>query len=129
MILAPSQKWLMLIATLLGFLAVAAGAFGAHALKPKLQESQLSIFEVAVRYQMYHVFAIFVAVWIASHFPSLISQLSGWFFLIGTLIFSGSLFLLVFTSYRFFGALTPIGGLTLLLGWLSLFISVLRTII
>lgn len=110
---------LLLIGSILGFLGVGAGAFGAHALKTRITPEMQTIFETAVRYQMYHVFAIFIAVWLQS-------ALAGWFFFSGILIFSGSLYLLSLTSIRAFGAITPIGGLLLLLGWLVLAVYLLK---
>ena len=115
-----SQKWLLIIGALMGFMSVAMGAFGAHALKQKLGHEMLSVFEVGARYQMYHALAIFFAVWISTLASGMLPPLSGWLFVAGTFIFSGSLYLLAMTGIRFFGAITPIGGVLLLLGWLCL---------
>ena len=111
---------LLFISCLLGFLGVAGGAFGAHALKTRLTPDLLAAFEVGIRYQMYHLFAIFASVWLNA-------PLSGWLFFIGILLFSGSLYLLALTSIRLFGAITPIGGLLLLAGWLTLALKILNT--
>lgn len=111
---------LLLISCFLGFLGVAGGAFGAHALKARLSPDMLTVFEVGIRYQMYHLFAIFAAVWLNA-------PLAGWLFFSGIILFSGSLYLLALTSVRIFGAVTPIGGLLLLAGWLTLAFKVLKS--
>jgi uncharacterized membrane protein YgdD (TMEM256/DUF423 family) len=103
-----------------GFLSVAAGAFGAHALKARLATDLLEIFETAARYQMYHALALVLVAlaydrWAAAHVAW-----AGWLFMLGTVIFSGSLYLLALTGMRWLGAVTPIGGLCFLAGWLSL---------
>jgi len=112
----------------LGFMAVAMGAFGAHLLAARLSVRDLEIFETAVRYQMYHALAlILIAALIPrSTAPALISS-AGWAFTVGVIVFSGSLYLLVFSGVRTFGAITPIGGVALLAGWALLFTSLLRT--
>lgn len=118
-----SYHWLLFCGALMGFVGVAAGAFGAHALKHRLTPEMLSVFEVGVRYQMYHALAIVAAAFITTSFWAL---LAGSFFIGGTLIFSGSLYLLTLTDVRAWGAVTPIGGAILLLGWLSLMIAALQ---
>jgi uncharacterized membrane protein YgdD (TMEM256/DUF423 family) len=114
------------IGALLGFLAVAAGAFGAHALRARLTPEDLSVFETAARYQMYHALALVGAAWVVGRWPGAAATASGWLFLLGTLVFSGSLYLLVLTGARWLGAVTPIGGLALLAGWLALAWAVAR---
>ena len=108
------------IGAAMGFLAVAAGAFGAHALRARLTPGDLEIFETAARYQMYHALALLAAAWAVGRWPGGAAQLAGWLFLGGTVVFSGSLYLLVLTGQRWLGAVTPIGGLGLLAGWLAL---------
>lgn len=103
--------------------AVAAGAFGAHALRARLEPRDLEIFETAVRYQMYHALALLVAAWATERAPASTAMAAGWLFLAGTLVFSGSLYLLVLTGTRWLGAVTPIGGLCFLAGWLALALS------
>lgn len=115
-----AQKCLLSLACLMGFVSVAAGAFGAHALKQKLTAEMLSVFEVGARYQMYHAFAICLAVWLSTIVPGTLLLLSGWLFFVGILIFSGSLYLLAWTDVRILGAFTPIGGVLFLVGWLCL---------
>ena len=102
------------------FIGVAAGAFGAHGLKSRLSAEMLSVFEVGVRYQMYHAFALIVTAWAQTRWPSTLVTASGWFFVIGTVLFSGSLYLLSLSGLRWLGAITPLGGLAFLAGWLCL---------
>jgi uncharacterized membrane protein YgdD (TMEM256/DUF423 family) len=102
------------------FVGVAAGAFGAHALKSRLDPEMLTIFEVGVRYQMYHAFGLLAAAWAFTRWPSAALTAGGWLFAAGTVIFSGSLYLLSFTGLRWLGAITPIGGVAFLAGWLCL---------
>jgi uncharacterized membrane protein YgdD (TMEM256/DUF423 family) len=102
------------------FIGVAAGAFGAHGLKSRLSAETLGVFEVGVRYQMYHAFALFVAAWAQGRWPGALVTASGWLFVLGTLLFSGSLYVLSLTGVRWLGAITPLGGLAFLGGWLSL---------
>ena len=106
-----------------GFLGVALGAFGAHALKASLAPDMLAVFETGVRYQMYHVFALFAAAWAWARWPSRVLAASGWLFVAGIVIFSGSLYLLALTGVRMLGAITPVGGLAFLAGWLCLAIG------
>lgn len=109
------------------FLAVAAGAFGAHALRRRLDESLLAAFETGIRYQMYHALALLAVAWVVDRWGGGLVVWSGWLFVAGTVVFSGSLYLLALTGQRMFGAVTPLGGVALLAGWLVLLIGVLRT--
>lgn len=102
------------------FLAVALGAFGAHALKARLSSEMLEVFEVGVRYHFYHALGLFVVAWATTRWPAGAVIAAGWLFLAGTVIFSGSLYLLSFTGQRWLGAVTPIGGAAFLAGWLCL---------
>lgn len=113
-------------AALFGFLGVALGAFGAHALKDKLDPYLLDVFEVGVRYQMYHALALLAVAWAASRAPGLAVQVAGWGFVIGTLIFSGSLYILALSGIRWLGAITPIGGVALLVGWAALLVAFIK---
>jgi uncharacterized membrane protein YgdD (TMEM256/DUF423 family) len=121
-----TDKTLFILGSLSGFLSVAAGAFGAHGLKNKLAPEMLAIFETAARYQMFHAFALFAAAWAVTQFHPGLARSAGWFFLFGTLVFSGSLYLLVFTGVKTWGAVTPLGGLMLLAGWICLALSAFR---
>jgi uncharacterized membrane protein YgdD (TMEM256/DUF423 family) len=102
------------------FLAVALGAFAAHGLRNKLTPEMLTIFETGVRYQMYHALALLGVAWASTRWPGGSITAAGWLFILGTIIFSGSLYLLSFTGVRWLGAITPIGGAAFLLGWLLL---------
>jgi uncharacterized membrane protein YgdD (TMEM256/DUF423 family) len=101
----------------MAFLAVALGAFGAHALKDRLTPDMLAIFEVGVRYQMYHALGLVGVAWAVSRWPESSAHVAGWAFIAGILVFSGSLYLLTLTGARWLGAITPLGGLAFLAGW------------
>lgn len=114
------ERTFFAVGAISAFIGVAAGAFGAHGLKDRLSAEMLVIFETAVRYQMYHAFALLAAAWANSRFPGSITAASGWLFIIGTILFSGSLYILSLTEMRWLGAITPLGGLAFLAGWLCL---------
>jgi uncharacterized membrane protein YgdD (TMEM256/DUF423 family) len=101
-------------------LAVALGAFAAHGLRGRLSADLLATFEVGARYQMYHALGLLAAGWATSRWPGGAVTAAGWLFLAGTLVFSGSLYLLSLTGQKWLGAITPIGGAALLAGWLAL---------
>ncbi len=109
-----------LAAAVSAFIAVAAGAFGAHALKGQLGADALAVFEVAVRYQMYHALALIGVAWACTRWPSRLVHAGGWLLAGGSWLFSGSLYLLCFTGVKWLGAMTPLGGAALLAGWLCL---------
>jgi uncharacterized membrane protein YgdD (TMEM256/DUF423 family) len=121
-----TDRLLFVFGAVSGFVAVGAGAFGAHALKATLAPEMLAIFETGVRYQMYHALALLAAAWAASRWPGLPAAAAGLCFSAGTVIFSGSLYLLAFTGVRGFGAITPFGGALLLVGWLLLAVTAWR---
>ena len=108
------------------FLAVAAGAFGAHTLRARITPDLLAVFETAVRYQMYHALALFTVAWASNHWAGSPVRVAGWLFIGGTVLFSGSLYLLSLTGTRWLGAITPFGGFLFLCGWVSLAIGVAR---
>ena len=114
-------KLFITLASLSGMLAVVFGAFGAHALKGKLDDQALKVFETAVQYHFYHTFALLVVGVLALNQPqTVLLKSSGWLFVIGILVFSGSLYLLSLTGVRWLGAITPLGGLALIAGWACL---------
>jgi uncharacterized membrane protein YgdD (TMEM256/DUF423 family) len=132
----------LIIASGLGFLGVAFGAFGTHKLQARLSPDRLSQFETAVRYQLWHALALFGVVFVWSlRFPpaggwvaytplqpmpfQLWPALAGWLFVAGVILFSGSLYALALTANRRWGVVTPFGGVALLLGWLALLIAIL----
>lgn len=113
----PVGFWLGM-AGLLGGLAVAAGAFGAHALEGKLSSHYLTVYETAVQYQMYHALALLAVALLGAVLPDASwLQPSAWAFLVGIILFSGSLYALVFSGVRVLGMITPIGGVAFLVGW------------
>jgi len=114
------DRLFLALAAASGFLAVGAGAFGAHGLRTRLGPELLAVFEVAARYQMVHALALFGVAWAASRWPGRMVRASGWFFVAGTVLFSGSLYLLCLTGARWLGAVTPLGGLAFLAGWACL---------
>jgi uncharacterized membrane protein YgdD (TMEM256/DUF423 family) len=112
-----------------GFLAVALGAFGAHSLRDRLSADMLQVFQTGVTYQMYHALAlIVVGILLARYSVDGSAWLtgSGWLFVAGSVLFSGSLYALALSNVGWLGAITPLGGVAFLLGWLALAISVWR---
>lgn len=110
----------LVLAAASGFIAVAAGAFGAHALKERLAPDLLAVYDTAVRYQMFHVVGLIAVAWLAARSPGALLLASGSCFIAGTVLFSGSLYALALTGTRWLGAITPIGGVLFLAGWLLL---------
>ncbi|MEM7713240.1 MAG: DUF423 domain-containing protein [Cyanobacteria bacterium P01_A01_bin.68] len=113
------------LAAIFGGSSVAAGAFASHALKEQLSERALEIFEVGARYQMYHALALLlVAILLGqSQTPTTSLIASGWLFIIGILIFSGSLYALSLSDIKILGAITPLGGVAFIAGWGALLIA------
>ena len=107
-------------------MAVAAGAFGAHLLKPMLDVDMQDVFEAAVRYQMYHALALCLVASIAERHPKSRMAAVGWLFAVGIVLFSGSLYLLSLSGIRWVGALTPVGGAAFMAGWAVLAWTVAR---
>ena len=109
-----------LAGSLSALVAVGLGAFGAHILRARLSAEMLTVFETGARYHMYHALALLVTAWVAGRWSSPQASWAGWLFLAGTIIFSGSLYLLSVTGTRWWGAITPLGGVSFLLGWACL---------
>jgi uncharacterized membrane protein YgdD (TMEM256/DUF423 family) len=101
-------------------IAVAAGAFGAHALRTRLGPELLAVFETGARYQMYHAFGLMAVAWAITRWPGPLLTWAGWLFAAGTVLFSGSLYALALSGMRWLGAVTPFGGVAFLAGWLCL---------
>ena len=114
-----SQRFLIL-GTVFAGSGVAAGAFGAHALKEILDAPRLQVFDIATRYQMYHAFGLCIVSWAIDRYPEQRLEQTGWLFTIGILLFSGSLYVMSLAGIRWLGAVTPIGGLAFLAGWILL---------
>lgn len=110
-----------------GFLAVVAGSFGAHGLKGRVTPDSLAVFETAAKYQMYHGLALLAVGLLGQQgaLPGL--TLAGWSFLIGVVLFSGSLYALTLTGAKWFGAITPLGGVAFLVGWIALAVAAWRS--
>jgi len=124
------QKTFGIIAAVYGALAVILGAFGAHALREKLDTYHLDIFNKGVQYQFYHVVALFAVVLLSTKIQTKSLDFAGWFFIVGILFFSGSLYLLATRSLTgldsltsIIGPITPIGGLCFIIGWFLLAFS------
>jgi len=109
-----------ILGSFFALLAVAAGAFGGHVLKPRLAPDLFDIFEVAVRYHMYHALALLASSWAVTQWPGTLTQIAGWAFVAGIVLFAGSLYLLSLSGVRWLGAVTPLGGLSFMVGWFCL---------
>lgn len=120
-------RFFLIIGFFSALIGVALGAFGAHGLRTRLSPDMLAIFETAVRYQMYHAFGLFAVAWVAVQFPQSQAYVAGWLFMGGTVLFSGSLYVLSLTGVRWWGAVTPFGGVLFLIGWLWLAWNVWRS--
>ena len=115
------ERVFVFIGALSAFVAVAAGAYGSHGLKGKLSADMLTVFEIGVRYQMYHALALIASGFATAHWPGKLVTASGLLFLAGTIFFSGSIYLLCLrTGSKLYGPITPIGGGMLMIGWLCL---------
>ena len=121
----PTLNWFA-AGAVTGAIAVMLGAFGAHALRARVSEQLLNVFEIGVRYQMYHALALLAVGWAITRWPGPATNAAGWLFLAGIVIFSGSLYLMTLTGARWLGAITPLGGLCLIAGWIALAVAALR---
>jgi uncharacterized membrane protein YgdD (TMEM256/DUF423 family) len=114
------------LGALSALIAVAAGAFGAHALRERLAPDMLAVFETGARYHMYHALALLAAAWAVGRWPGAAAVAAGWLFVAGTVVFCGSLYLLALSGQRWLGAITPLGGLAFIAGWAALAWAALR---
>jgi uncharacterized membrane protein YgdD (TMEM256/DUF423 family) len=121
-----AKTWL-LIGSIMGFLSVAGGAFGAHAIKARVEPQMMEVFTTGTRYLMLHAVALLALGLLADRLSGTSLTVAGWALTAGTVIFTGSLWLLASTGTRWLGAITPIGGLTLLVGWAALGLTVFRS--
>lgn len=121
-------KFIGLAGAFFAFTAVALGAFGAHGLQPyfQLHPNLEDIFKTAVNYQIYHALGLFAVAWMTDRYKSQLINWAGYFFVIGIVLFSGSLYILVATNTPWLGAITPLGGVAFLAGWGSLFVAQLK---
>lgn len=116
----------LLLGALFAAVGVAAGAFGAHALSARLEPRMLEVYETAVRYQMYHALALLAVAWLATLSPARAPRVAGWAFVAGILLFSGSLYALVFSGVRVLGMITPLGGVAFIIGWIALGVAAVQ---
>ena len=114
------DRTFFVLGALLGASGVALGAFGAHGLRHRVTPEALAIFETATRYQLIHALALLASAWAVARWGNGPLRAAGWLLAGGTLIFSGSLYALVLTGQRWLGAVTPLGGLGMIAGWLLL---------
>lgn len=114
------ERVFLVLGALSAGVAVALGAFGAHTLRGRLAPEMLDVFETGVRYQMYHALALLAVAWATTRWPLAGVAAAGWLFTAGTLLFSGSLYVLALTGVRWLGAVTPLGGVAFILGWIVL---------
>lgn len=117
------ERLFVMIGAFSGAIGVGAGAFGAHALRAKLEPRMLEVFETGARYQMYHAIALLGVAWACNRWPGSLTTAAGWLFVAGTVFFSGSLYALALTDIRSLGAITPIGGVCFIAGWICLALS------
>jgi len=120
------QRLFLLLGAIFGLLAVIAGTFAAHFLDKRLSSEMLPVFETGVRYHMYHALALLAVAGLSTQFNNAMPTTAGWCFAIGITIFSGSLYLLAITEIRWLGAITPIGGLAFLAGWVMLALAAFK---
>ena len=135
---ARVSRLFLFLGALSAAISVAAGAFGAHALRERVEPRLLEVFETAARYQMYHALALIAVAWVLSRTAGVGAALSGgsagtgaviaagWCFVIGTALFSGSLYAMTFTGLRALGAITPLGGVAFIAGWVCLAVAAIR---
>jgi uncharacterized membrane protein YgdD (TMEM256/DUF423 family) len=116
----PMDRVFLVVGALFALLAVAAGAFGAHVAAARLPAERLATLELAARYQMYHALALVAAAWAAHRWPGATATAAGVLFVVGILLFSGSLYALSLGAPRWLAMITPFGGTSFLLGWLAL---------
>ncbi|WP_223635427.1 DUF423 domain-containing protein [Corallococcus sp. EGB] len=121
------MRWWIVVGAVNGFLSVAAGAFGAHALKSRLPQDLQVIFETGARYHMYHALALVAVGLLGTVRPSPLLESAGWAMLAGIVLFSGSLYALSLSGVRVLGAITPLGGLGFLAGWALLAVAAWRS--
>jgi uncharacterized membrane protein YgdD (TMEM256/DUF423 family) len=119
------DRTFLLAGAIAGLVGVGFGAFGAHGLRGKLTPDMLAVFETGVRYQMYHALALLLTAALLPRMPGKAMAAAGWLFVSGIVLFSGSLYLLAVTGVTVLGAITPIGGVAFLAGWLSLIVATL----
>jgi uncharacterized membrane protein YgdD (TMEM256/DUF423 family) len=119
-------RGLIAAGAVLGFVGVSVGAFGAHALRRRMPEERIALLRTGVEYQLWHATASIVAAIVAARLSTDVATAAGWCFVAGVIMFSGSLYGLALTGQRWWGVVTPIGGVTLLAGWVLLALAAIR---
>ncbi|MDP6152605.1 MAG: DUF423 domain-containing protein [Phycisphaeraceae bacterium] len=112
-----------ILGSVFGMTAILAGTFGAHGLEQTVTPALLETFDTGVRYHMYHALALIGVAWACEHFGGKLPVAAGWLFVIGIIVFAGSLYLLAITGARWLGMITPIGGVAFVVGWLLLIVA------
>jgi uncharacterized membrane protein YgdD (TMEM256/DUF423 family) len=115
-----SPRTFFVVGCALAGATVAAGAFGAHGLQGRVEPRLVEVFATAAKYQMFHALALLAVAWAVDRWPEARLELGGWLLVAGTVVFSGSLYLMVATGTRWLGAVTPIGGVLMIFGWIVL---------
>lgn len=121
------MKGFVVAGALLAGAAVAAGAFGAHALADRLTAERLATWETAARYHLYHALALILLGAISARWPAPLLSVSGWLFVVGIAVFGGTVYALALGGPRWLGAITPIGGIALIAGWIVMAVAVFRS--
>lgn len=121
------MKGFVVAGALLAAAAVAAGAFGAHALADRLSPERLATWETAARYHLYHSLALILLGAISARWPAPLLSVSGWLFVFGTTVFGGTVYALALGGPRWLGAITPIGGVALIAGWVVMALAIFRS--
>ena len=121
-----TAKLFLAVGSISGALAVIIGAFGAHGLKDKLCEQMLAVYKTGVEYHFYHTLALIGIGLFALHYESKLLTASGWAMVVGILLFSGSLYALSISGIKILGAITPIGGLFFIAGWVLMVAAVIK---
>lgn len=121
-----TPRIIIMIASALAAVSVAAGAFGAHALSSRLEPRMLEVWETAARYNMYHALGLFVAAWLAQQTEGAPATVAAISFITGIALFSGSLYTLALTGLKWLGAITPLGGVAFLVGWIACIVAASR---
>lgn len=122
------MKIFLLLGVINGFLSVALGAFGAHGLEGKISEKAIATWEKAVNYQMFHTMALFVVGLLLTKYEGTSFVAAGWLFLVGIILFSGSLYIYATTGIKTFAMITPLGGVAFLIGWVCLGYAIVKFI-
>lgn len=120
-----TRGWFV-IGAVMGGIGVALGAFGAHGLRSRTTADLVAVWETGARYHLFHALALLAVAWAAERWPGTWPQIAGWAFVAGIVVFSGSLYVMALTGQRWLGAVTPLGGVAFLLGWLALALAAWR---